>query len=137
MAPEFSQDDLDADHLRSEVLAVLSHELSTPLAAIKGYVTAMLLEEVSWPEEKRRQFLQLITDEVDNLKTMISEILDTTRMESGLLAIEPQPLRLPRLAQEVAAAKEKRWLEENAAALDAANAYVEARGIPLARHRKF
>ncbi len=47
MAPEFSQDDLDADHLRSEVLAVLSHELSTPLAAIKGYVTAMLLEEVS------------------------------------------------------------------------------------------
>lgn len=41
------------------------------------------------------------------------------------------------LAQEVAAAKEKRWLEENAAALDAANAYVEARGLPLARHRKF
>lgn len=41
------------------------------------------------------------------------------------------------LAQEVASAKEKRWLEENAAALDAANAYVETRGLPLARHRKF
>ncbi|MEZ4641716.1 MAG: ATP-binding protein [Chloroflexota bacterium] len=110
MAPEFSQDDLDADHLRSEVLAVLSHELSTPLAAIKGYVTAMLLEEVSWPEEKRRQFLQLITEEVDNLQTMISEILDTTRMEAGLLAIEPQPLRLPRLAQEVADEMQQRTM---------------------------
>lgn len=61
----------------------------------------MLLEEVSWPEEKRRQFLQLIAEEVDNLQAMISEILDTTRMEAGLLAIELQPLRLPRLAQEV------------------------------------
>jgi len=41
------------------------------------------------------------------------------------------------LAQAVAAAKETRWQEENAPALDAANAYVEARGLPLARHRKF
>lgn len=41
------------------------------------------------------------------------------------------------LAQEVAAAKEKRWLEENGRALDAANTYVKARGLPLARHRKF
>jgi antitoxin CcdA len=41
------------------------------------------------------------------------------------------------LALEVAAAKEKRWLEENGPALEATNAYVEARGLPLARHRKF
>lgn len=41
------------------------------------------------------------------------------------------------LALEVAAATEKRWLEENGPALEAANAHVEARGLPLARHRKF
>ncbi len=35
--------------------------------------------------------------------------------------------------EETAAAKERRWLEDNAAALDAANAYVEAHGLPLAR----
>ena len=101
MEPKLINDDLESDRLRSEALAILSDELSTPLAAVKGYVTAMLLEEVSWPEEKRRQFLQLIAEEVDNLQTMISEILDTTRIEAGLLAIEPQPLRLSRLAQEV------------------------------------
>lgn len=101
MEPESIKDDLDADHLRTEVLAVLSHELSTPLAAIKGYVTAMLLEEVTWSEEKRHQFLQLIIEEVDNLQTMISEILDATRIEAGLLKIELQPLRLSRLAQVV------------------------------------
>ena len=68
----------------------------------------MLLEEVSWPEEKRRQFLQLIAEEVDNLQTMIREILDTTRIEARLLEIEPQPLHLPRLAQEVADDKQRR-----------------------------
>jgi signal transduction histidine kinase len=108
MEPELIKDDLDVDHLRTEVLAVLSHELSTPLAAIKGYITALLLEEVSWPEEKRRQFLQLIAEEVDNLQRMISEILDATRIEAGLLAVEPQPLRLPRLAQEVTGEMQQR-----------------------------
>ncbi len=101
MDPKSIKNDVEGERLRNEALAIVSHELSTPLAAIKGYVTAMLLEEVSWPEEKRRQFLQLIAEEVDNLQTMISEILDTTRIEAGLLEIELQPLRLSRLAQEV------------------------------------
>lgn len=102
MKPEsLEKDDAEVDAMRTEVLAILSHELRTPLAAIKGYVTAMLLDEVSWPEEKRREFLQLIVGEVDNLQTMIGEILDTTRIETGLLEIEPQPIRLPHLAREV------------------------------------
>lgn len=102
MEPEsLSENDAEVDAMRTEVLAILSHELKTPLAAIKGYVTAMLLDEVSWQEEKRREFLQLIADEVDGLQTMIGEILDTTRIESGLLEIEPQPMRLPHLAREV------------------------------------
>jgi antitoxin CcdA len=41
------------------------------------------------------------------------------------------------LALEVAATNEKLWLDENGPALDAANAFVEAQGLPLARHRKF
>lgn len=39
------------------------------------------------------------TEEVDNLQAMINEILDTMRLETDLLVIEPQPLRLLRLAQ--------------------------------------
>lgn len=101
MESGFTKDDQEVDRLRTEVLAILSHELRTPLAAIKGYVTAMLLEEVAWPEEKRREFLQLISEEVDNLQTMIGEILDTTRIETGLLEIEPQPIRLAYVAREV------------------------------------
>lgn len=41
------------------------------------------------------------------------------------------------IAEAVKRCKEQRWLQENAAALESSNAYVEANGLPLAQHRKF
>jgi K+-sensing histidine kinase KdpD len=90
-----------ADRLRSEVMATLSHELRTPLASIKGYTTALLLEELVWPEDKRQEFLRLIDEECDNLQGMISEVLDSALIDAGQMTIEYQPVRLARLAQEI------------------------------------
>ena len=87
--------------LQAEALATLSHELRTPLAAIKGYSTAMLLEEVHWPDEKRREFLKLIDGECDDLETMIKDMLEASLIDIGQLALELQPVRLERLAREV------------------------------------
>jgi signal transduction histidine kinase len=92
----------EAFRLRAELLATFSHELRTPLATIKGYSTALLLEDVEWPVEKQREFLQLIDEECDNLEGMIGEILDSSLIDVGQLGIELQPVRLPLLAQEVA-----------------------------------
>jgi K+-sensing histidine kinase KdpD len=89
------------DRLRSEVMAALSHELRTPLASIKGYTTALMLEEVNWTEEKRQEFLRYIDEETDNLERMVSDIMDASLIDIGQLEIEPQPLRLPLLAKEV------------------------------------
>lgn len=89
-----------ADQLRAETLATLSHELRTPLGAIKGYCTALLLEEVSWPEEKQREFLHLIDEECDAMQTMISTVLDSSLIDVGQLVLEYQPVRMERLARE-------------------------------------
>jgi len=102
------RDARQVDRLRSEVMATLSHELRTPLAAIKGYSTALLLEEVTWADQKRREFLNLIDGECDNLQTMINDILDSSLADVGQLVIEPQPMRLPRLAHEVADEMQRR-----------------------------
>lgn len=90
------------EHLRSEVMATFSHELRSPLATIKGYSTALLLEDIDWPDEKRHEFLRLVAEECDNLEGMVGEILDSSLIDVGQLVIERQPLRLPRLAKEVA-----------------------------------
>jgi signal transduction histidine kinase len=96
-----NRDAEQVERLRSEAMGTLSHELRTPLAAIKGYSTALLLEDIEWGEEKRREFLRLIDEECDNLKTMIGDILDSSLIDVGQLVIEPQPVRLPRLAHEI------------------------------------
>jgi len=99
---EAVRESYETDRLRAELMATFSHELRTPLATIKGYSTALLLEDVHWPDEKRREFLQLIDEECDNLEGMISDILDSSLIDVGQLGIELQPVRLPLLAKEVA-----------------------------------
>jgi signal transduction histidine kinase len=91
-----------ANRLRAEALATLSHELRTPLGTIKGYCTALLLDELSWSKEKQREFLHLIDEECENLETMIRNVLDSALIDVGRLILEYQPLRLERLAREVA-----------------------------------
>jgi signal transduction histidine kinase len=61
-----------------------------------------MIEEVDWPEEKRQEFLRLIDQETDNLEGMISDMLDSSLIDVGQLEIQLQPLRLPRMAEEVA-----------------------------------
>jgi len=75
------RDAQQVDRLRSEIMATLSHELRTPLAAIKGYSTALLLDEIDWSREKRDEFMRLIDEECDNLQTMISDILDSSLID--------------------------------------------------------
>jgi signal transduction histidine kinase len=88
--------------VRSEALATLSHELRTPLAAIKGYATALLLEEVAWAPADQREFLTLIDRETDTVQAMLSEVLDSARIDAGHLGLEPEPVRLAPLARAVA-----------------------------------
>jgi K+-sensing histidine kinase KdpD len=92
-----------AEWMRSEVLAMLSHELRLPLTAIQGYTSALLLDEVEWDEEKRDEFLNLIDEECHNMQSMLKDILDSSLIDVEQLIIEPQPVRIQNLAREVAA----------------------------------
>lgn len=107
VAAESIRESEEMDRIRAELMATFSHELRTPLATIKGYSTALLLPDVKWPEEKRREFLQLIEDECDNLEGMIADILDSSLIDVGHLYVEFQPVRLQLLAQEVAREMER------------------------------
>jgi len=89
------------EYLRSEIMAILSHELRIPLSAIKGYSTALQLDEVEWSKEKQQEFLTLIEDECDNMQVMLKEILDSSLIEVEQLTLERQPTRLQWLARNV------------------------------------
>ena len=97
-----------AERMRSEVMAALSHELRMPLATIKGYATALLMDELGWDEAKRQEFLRLIEEACDDMEGMIHDILDSSLIEVEQLGLELEPVRLPHLAREVAAEVQRR-----------------------------
>ncbi len=91
----------EANRLKSELLSTLSHEMRTPLASIKGYSTALLLESAEWDEGTRKEFLRTIDEETDNLQNLIGDLLESSTIEAGLLRIERQPVLLDRVASRV------------------------------------
>lgn len=81
-----------ANHSKSEFLSRMSHELRTPLNAILGF--GQLLE-MSVPESKQQRQVQHILSAGKHLLSLINEILDLSRVESGqmTLSLEPVPVR--------------------------------------------
>lgn len=98
----------EAERMRSELMATLSHELRLPLSAIKGYSTALLLDEVAWSEDKQTEFLRRIDEESDNMQVMITDILDSSLIEVDQLTIDPDPVRLHHVANEVSTEMQRR-----------------------------
>lgn len=87
----------EANRLKTELISTLSHEMRTPLTSIKGFSTALLMEDASFSPETRQGFLQTIDEECDVLEELIHDLLESSIIDSGLLKLEPQPVRLPRL----------------------------------------
>lgn len=81
----------EVDQFKSALLAAVGHELRTPLAAIKGHASTLLQDDVTWPVEDQRHFLQTISSEADRLAQMVSNLLDLSRLEAGLLLIHRAP----------------------------------------------
>lgn len=91
----------EANRLKAELISTLAHEMRTPLTSIKGYSTALLVEETSFSPETQREFLHIIDEESDILQDLIRDLLESSIIDAGLLRMEPQPVRLPLLARSV------------------------------------
>lgn len=84
----------ELDQFKTTLLAAVGHELRTPLAAIKGHASTLLQEDVTWPVDDQRHFLRTISAEADQLAKLVSNLLDLSRLEAGLLSLHRRPRRL-------------------------------------------
>lgn len=81
------------ERMRSEFVANVSHELKTPIAAVKGFAET-LLGGVVKDEETTRSFLQIIFDESDRLNRLIGDILELSKIESRRVPLIFSPIEL-------------------------------------------
>ena len=72
-----------SDGARRQLLADVSHELMTPLTAIRGYVETLAMPHASREESSRQRYLDIIDQETYKLETIIGDLLDLARLEGG------------------------------------------------------
>jgi len=90
------------DQYKAGLISTLAHEMRTPLTSIKGYSTALLMQETSFNSETQHKFLEIIDRECDILEDLIIDHLESSIIDAGMMRIDLQPVRLPRLAAKAA-----------------------------------
>jgi two-component system sensor histidine kinase KdpD len=84
---------------RSGFLSAVSHNLRTPLAAIKASVSTLLASDVELDRGARRELLDTIYEESDRLERLVGKVLDLSRIRAGGLEPEPEPVDVGDLAR--------------------------------------
>jgi two-component system sensor histidine kinase KdpD len=74
-----------ADELRTAILRSVSHDLRSPLASIKASVSTLRQTDVTWSEGTQQEFLSSIESETDRLTSIVTNLLDLSRLESGAM----------------------------------------------------
>lgn len=90
------------DNLQDGFMAMVSHELLTPLGFIKGYATTLLRQDTQWDETTRLEFLTIIDEEADRLHELIDNLMDSSRLQAGTLRMSFQPVKLDTFLRDVA-----------------------------------
>ena len=92
----------EAEEIKRTFISVISHELKTPVALIKGYVGTLRREDVSWDRAVVQDSLAVIEEEADRLTDMIENLLDASRLEAGVLKINLSDVSLVNIIQRIA-----------------------------------
>ncbi|MFD2170116.1 two-component system histidine kinase PnpS [Tumebacillus lipolyticus] len=86
------------ERMRSEFVANVSHELRTPITAVKGFSETLLDGALNDPEITR-QFLQIIHDESERLKRLVTDLLELSKIESRFIVFQHEPFDIVKLSQ--------------------------------------
>ena len=85
--------------MKNDFVSHVSHELKTPLASITAY-SEMLSDGEASDEETRKEFYSVIQNQAQRLSRLIEDILNTSRIESGLIKVNKEPMSLTLLIEE-------------------------------------
>ena len=114
---EQNEELVEADKLKDEFIALVSHDLRTPLTSIIGYVELALEEDGTTPlDPERRKYIEIVARSSDRLLRLVDDLLLAARLQSGRFVLNVEDADLEAVAAE---------------ALDETHARAERKGVSL------
>lgn len=92
----------EAEELKGTFISVITHELKTPVALIKGYVSTLRREDATWERSIVEDSLEVIEEEADRLTELIDNLLDASRLQMGVLALNYSDVNMDMLIRRIA-----------------------------------
>jgi signal transduction histidine kinase len=103
----------NADTARRKLLADVSHELMTPLTAMRGYLETLSMSELDIDTPTRERYLQIVSEETHRLERIVGDLLDLARLEGGGTTIRQERVDIAALFGRVAARHERELTQRN------------------------
>jgi signal transduction histidine kinase len=92
----------EADRMRRDLVANISHDLRSPLASVRGYLETVLIKDDTLQPEDRRRFLQIALDRVEGLNELVADLFELAKLDARQDRPEMETFSLAELVQDVA-----------------------------------
>jgi signal transduction histidine kinase len=92
------------DQLKANFVAIASHELRTPATSVYGVLTTLASRGDDLPHELQRELIQVGVEQGERMRRLLEELLDLSRLDAQGLEVDPRPLVLAKVLDEIAAA---------------------------------
>ena len=96
-----------SNRVRRQLLADVSHELMTPLTAMRGYLETLSMQELSLNQDTKKRYLDIVDDETRRLERLVGDLLDLARLEGGGLELQRETVQTKLLFERVATRHEQ------------------------------
>jgi signal transduction histidine kinase len=102
-----------SDRARRQLLADVSHELMTPLTAMRGYIETLGMTELQLDGPTRERYMRIVSEETTRLENIIGDLLDLARLEGGGTSLRRQRVQVEGLFTRVADRHERELQARN------------------------
>jgi signal transduction histidine kinase len=96
-----------SDRARRQLLADVSHELTTPLTAIRGYVETLAMSDLALDDTAKKRYLGIVSDETMKLERIVGDLLDLAKLDAGGLTLRVQDVPVADLFARVVSRHER------------------------------
>ncbi len=98
------------NELKTDLLSNVSHELKSPLTSLKGIVSSLLQDDIRWDDEARNMLLTGLSEETDRLASLVTNLLNMSKLEAGVWVPEKERCNPVELISETL--ERQKWIDK-------------------------